>query len=326
VLAPAPETFLDPRTSAPRYGAFAGSLPPVQLGRLGIRDRIARRKRWVYAAMTTDELWLSMVIVRTGYAATAFAFLYDRAGKRMLFDESALGPAPFAHVTDDFHAAGMLAKFGMGKTRLTIDRRASTLALRIRMRGLDVDAVIDERSGAPGITAIAPLGGTLLNATEKRALLAVTGEVRCGQRVMALAGGVAGYDYTHGLLPRHTKWRWGFALGKAESGEKFGFNVVEGFVGEAECAAFLGDEVVPIREPRFELDADAPLRPWRLVGDGMDLSFEPGGVHAQTTNLVFVKSRFIQPVGTFTGTVRVRDRAVRVASLAGVVEDQDVLW
>jgi len=127
-------------------------------------------------------------------------------------------------------------------------------------------------------------------------------------------------------LPRHTQWRWAFALGKATTGEPFGFNVVQGFVGEAECAAFLGDEVFPIAEPRFEFDVKDPMKPWRLVGDGIELAFRPGGVHAQNTNLLFVKSRFVQPVGTFSGTVRVAGRDVAVEGLPGVVEDQDVLW
>ena len=68
------------------------------------------------------------------------------------------------------------------------------------------------------------------------------------------------------------------------------------------------------------------MGPWRLVGDGIDLAFRPGGVHAQRTNLLVVKSRFVQPVGVFTGTVRVSGRDVQVESLPGVVEDQDVLW
>lgn len=325
-LAAAPAAFLDAATGAPAFGAYAGPLPRVDLGSLGLRDRIARRKRWIYAAIATDDIWLSAAVVRTGYAATAFAFVYDLRGRRMLVDRTELGPAPLSRVSDDFHAQGEIASFAMGKTRLTMSRRGTTLDLHVRMRDLEVDAGIDETTGPPAITAIAPLGEGLLNATEKRALLSVRGQVRCGHRELALAGGRAGYDYTHGLLARHTKWRWAFALGKTTLGEPFGFNVVQGFVGEPECAAFVGGEVVPIAEPRFELDVNEPLRPWRLSANGIELAFSPGAVHAQSTNLVLVKSRFLQPAGTFTGTMRVGEREVGVAGLPGVVEDQDVLW
>jgi len=325
ILEAPPTSFLD-ATGAPAFGAYAGPMPRVDLGRLGVGDRIARRKRWVYAAVATDDLWLAIAVVRTGYAATAFAFAYDLVGKRMLVEGTALGPALVARIADDPHAQGELARFAMGKTHLTMTRNGSKLDVRVRMRDLEVDAAIDESAGPPAISAIARLGDGLLNATEKRALLAVRGWARCGARTITLDGGTAGYDYTHGLLPRHTMWRWAFALGKDTSGAPFGFNVVQGFVGEAECAAFVGGDVVAIAEPRFTFDVTAPLRPWRIEGEGIDLVFTPGAVHAQGTNLVLVKSRFIQPVGTFEGTVHIQGREIRVASLPGVAEDQDVLW
>jgi hypothetical protein len=325
-LAAAPSSFRDERTKEPAFGAYAGPLPAVDLGRLGLRDRLARRKRWVYAAISTEELWLSFAIVRTGYVATAFAFAYDLIGRRMLVDGTVLGPPPVACVSDDLHASGELARFALGATRLALRRGASGLEVHVRMRDLELDAVIDETAGPPAITAIARLGDGLLDATEKRALLPVSGRARCGSRAIDLAGGRAGYDYTHGLLPRHTTWRWAFAMGKAASGEPIGFNLVRGFVGEAECAAFVGGEVFPMAEPAFELDLAEPLRPWRLVGSGIDLAFAPGAMHAETKNLFFLKSRFVQPVGTFSGTLRVNGRDVTVAGLPGVVEDQDVLW
>ena len=325
ILEAAPTSFLD-ATGTPAFGAYAGPMPRVDLGPLGLGDRVARRKRWVYAAVATEELWLAVALVRTGYAATAFAFAYDLVGKRMLVESTVIAPSLVARVGDDFHAQGELARFAMGKTRLTMSREGTTLGLHVRMRDLEVDAAIDESSGPPAISAIARLGDGLLDATEKRALLAVRGTARCGSRTIALDNGVAGYDYTHGLLPRHTKWRWAFALGRTVSGEPFGFNVVQGFVGEAECAAFLSGEVVPLAEPSFEFDVSEPMRPWRIRGPGIDLTFEPGAVHAQATNLLVVKSRFVQPVGTFSGTVNVRGRDVRVSGLPGVVEDQDVLW
>ena len=326
ILAAAPPSFLTAGSSEPAFGAYAGPLPAVHFANLGLRDRVARRKRWVYVALATEQVWFSVAIVRTGYAATAFAFAYDLAGQRMMLDRTVLGPSPVARVSDDFHASGEIARFAMGKTTLALTRSGSSLDLRVRMRDLEIDAAIEEASGPPAITAIASLGDGLVNGTEKRALLSMTGRASSGNREVSLDGGTAGYDYTHGLLPRHTKWRWAFALGKAKSGEPFGLNLVQGFVGEAECAAFLSGEVVPLAEPRFEFDVTQPLRQWRLVGEGIDLAFEPGGMHAENTNLGIVKSRFVQPVGAFTGNVRVAGRDVYVEGLPGVVEDQDVLW
>ena len=327
VLAAAPAFFRDPVTGEPAFGAYAGPLPKIDLGPLGLRDRVARRKRWVYGAITTDEIWIAFAVVRTGYAATVFAFAYDLMGKRMLVDRTVLGPT--ARIADDFHAQGEIAHFHLGKTRVAIRRRGATLDVHLRLQDLDVDASIDESDGPTAISAIARLGAPgegLLNATEKRALLGVKGRARCGARELTLDGGTAGYDYTHGLLPRHTKWRWAFAQGRSVGGEPFAFNVVQGFVGEAECAAFVGGAALPIAEPSFHFDVEHPTKPWRLQGPGIDLVFVPGGVHAQTTKLVVIRSRFVQPVGSFAGTMRVGGRDIQVAGLPGVVEDQDVRW
>ena len=66
--------------------------------------------------------------------------------------------------------------------------------------------------------------------------------------------------------------------------------------------------------------------PWRLAGEGIDLTFEPGAVLRAAYEPRLVRSRFLQPVGTFRGTLRLGGQDVRVADLPGVVEDQDVLW
>ena len=327
VLAPAPGSFLVSGSGEPAFGAYQGPLPRVELGKLGLRDRIARRKRWVYGAIVTGDVWLSFAIVRTGYAATVFAFAYDLVAQRMLADRTVLGPS--ARVADDFHAQGEIAHFQLGKKHVSLVRSGASLDVRVRLDGITLDATIDEGSGPPAITAIARVGAPIegcLSATEKRVLMGVRGRATCDGRDFVLDGGDAGYDYTHGLLPRHTMWRWAFAQGRTTTGEPIAFNVVQGFVGEAECAAFLGGKVIAIAEPAFDFDLADPMKPWRLTGPGIDLRFAPGGVHEQHTKLVVVKSRFVQPVGVFDGTLSLDGRDVGLRGLPGVVEDQDVLW
>jgi hypothetical protein len=106
------------------------------------------------------------------------------------------------------------------------------------------------------------------------------------------------------------------------SGELVAFNLVEGFIGEGECAAFVGGEVRPLGEPRITYANGRPGDPWTLEGEGTSLTFEPAAVHAQRTNLLVVRSRFLQPVGVFRGRIA----GVDVDGLPGVVEDQDVVW
>jgi hypothetical protein len=264
--------------------------------------------------------------VRTGYAATAFGFAYDLAERTMLVERTVLGPTLAARVADGPHEPGAIARFSLGRSSVVFARAGERIDVRARLGALEVDAAIDETAAPPAVSAIARLGEGLVGATEKRVLAKVSGHARVGGRSFDLSRATAGWDYTHGLLPRRTRWRWAFALGTSGDGAPLAFNLVSGFVGEAECAAFFGGELHPLAEPRFELDVERPSAPWTLRGDGLELTFEPGAVHAQSMNLGIIRSRFVQPVGTFRGTLRIAGRDVEVKGLPGVVEDQDVLW
>ena len=345
-LSPAPPAFIDPATRAPALGSYAGPLPPIDLGG-ALAVRALRRKKWVYVALSSEEVWVALAVVRMGYATNAFAFVFDRASRRMLVDRTVLGPPRASEVADDPHAPGVVARFGAGRTSIALERRPAAgggagraseggataarggpgvLELRARFADLDIDVSIDEAAAPPAISAIAELGPSLASATEKRALAPVRGSLVAHGRRVSLDGALGGYDYTHGLMPRHTRWRWAFAMGRAAGGAPVAFNVVKGFVGEAECAAFTSGGVFPLAEPRFDFDAGRPEAPWRVAGEGIDLTFDVGAVHAQRTNLVLVRSRFLQPAGTFRGTIRIDGRDVVLEGVPGVVEDQDVLW
>ncbi|MDQ3037367.1 MAG: DUF2804 domain-containing protein, partial [Myxococcota bacterium] len=148
-----------------------------------------------------------------------------------------------------------------------------------------------------------------------------------GRRV-SLDAALGGYDLTHGLLARRTRWNWAFLMGRARGGEPIALNLVQGFVGEPECAVWIDGEPVPLAEGRFTFAQEAPERPWRVrTADGaVDLAFEPGGVHREHRDLRVARARFVQPVGTFSGTIDVGGRRLELERVPGVVEDQDVVW
>ena len=164
--------------------------------------------------------------------------------------------------------------------------------------------------------------------TEKRALLDVTGELVVNGRHVALGGALGGFDYTHGLLARRTAWRWAYALGRAKSGERVAFNLVQGFVGEPECAAWVDGALFPLREGRFAFDCERPLSEWRVsTADGaLDLVFTPGAMHSEDKDLGVIASQLVQPVGTYRGTLRVGGKLLTLDRVLGVTEDQSVLW
>ncbi len=336
-LLPAPTSALDARTFAPNIGSFRGSVPRIELSRLAPNPltRLAREKRWLYVAISTPSLYLACAVVDVGYAVSAFAYAFDRDGMKLLADASLLGIPLFGSVrqTDQMAYA---ARFDHPRGVLRIEQRRGDGQMHVAMRmpGLEAHAVVacDSKGVPPALTAIAPVEGGILNTTEKRVLLPVQGRATLGGTAFDLDGALAGYDYTHGLLARRTAWKWAFFCGNGACDGKpvrVAMNLVEGFVGEPECAIWVNDELFPVAEGRITFDKSDTMRDWQVrSADGaVDLTFVPGGVHAERTNLGVVASRFIQPVGLYSGTIRLPGRPeITLENVPGVTEDQDSLW
>jgi hypothetical protein len=335
-LSPRPEALLDRSTRKLRTGSFQGGLAPrIDPSKLGNGRlfRATHEKRWVYTAIAADDLLIGAAVVRLGYASNTFVFAFDRAAGRMLVDRTAMGHAGAAKV-GEAPAEGLSARYRLLASHVAVERAAGEQALRftIEVPELRVDARLSTEGIPPPIGAVAVIPGPpshLWNATEKQVLLPVTGEAVIAGKRRSLDGAVGGYDYTYGWLARRTAWRWAFALGRAKSGERVALNLVQGFVGEPECALWIGDDLVPLSEGRFEFDREKPLAPWyvRTAGGEVDLRFDPGGVHEENRDYAVVASRFIQPAGGFSGTITVPGRApVELDRVLGVVEDQEVRW
>lgn len=316
-----------------RTGSFRGPLPPVDLSPLGLGPlaRLVREKRWIYVALATDELLIGAAIVRLGYAANAFAFVLDRASGKLLVDRTAMGLPSAASVGDGLRAG---ARFQSGRSALHLaspddDHLRFTLALP----QLELEAELSLDAAPPPISAIVDLshlarpGAGRVGTTEKRALVPMKGQALVAGRRYSLDEGLAGTDYTCGYLPRHTAWHWAFALGHARGGERVALNLVEGFNGEPECAVWVDDAIFPVGEGRFTFEREHHT--WRVESacGAVQLDFQPDAVHAERRDLGLVRSRFIQPLGNFRGELRLPGRGpLQLDRVAGVCEDQDVLW
>jgi hypothetical protein len=332
VFSPPPSDVLDPATRRPLVGSYAGPLPPVDYGVLGrsLPFRIAREKAWYYVAIASPEVFVGAAVLRFGYVASTFAFLLERGpaggpSGHFLADVSELAP-PFCAK----YLGERGATFRLRDRRVRFEREepAGAFDLEVALPGLRVSARVSGALVPPPVSVVAELGEGLVHVTEKRALLPVEGEAEVGGRRFSLDGALAGFDRSHGFLRRRTVWRWAYLLGRTEAGDTIAVNLVDGFVGEPECAVWIGDNAYPVGEGRFLFDPGRPLAPWRIRSScgAVDLTFEPGDIHAEHQDLGLVKTRFIHPVGAFTGTVTIAGRAHVVTRALGVVENQDSTW
>ena len=332
-LPQAPASAVDDR-GAPNFGAFAGHLPAVSWdGLRGQHDRgriwrFLHEKKWHYASVAGPRVVVAAVVADLGWTATAWAYVFDRATRTMLFDKSFMGVQKVTHRVADRAGDGARTTFqGLGAS-MRIERPQGSPIWRLQAEGPGgflLDASLDATAAPETLLAIAPLLGGVANATHKTVNLPARGEVRAGGKRFDLDGHFGSLDHTSGLLARDTSWRWASA-----SGARVGLNLVEGFNGPVENVLWLDGQPLPAGEAVFEFDKADHSKPWKVrTKNGMlDLVFTPEGARREDVDLVVAKSWYVQPIGTFSGTVRAGPGApaVEVKELVGVTEDHVAKW
>lgn len=322
-LEPTPHSLID--VSKPRFGSFSGGLPRMELGSTGRSAlwNFVHEKRWAYAGVANEDVYIGVAVVSLRYAANAILYVFDRRSGRMLFDRSFMGPPTAVRFSDDGPGARR-GRFAFGKVRIDVSDRRIRIDAPDPRGPLFVDVTTREIA-APAIGACVPIDGGFASATEKR-LFEGEGELVAEGKRLSLGGSLVAFDHTRGFLARRTVWRWALGLGRVASGERVAFNVVQGFVGEPECAAWVGDRLVPLGEGVFSFDR--PMDPWTLetTCGGLSVTFRPSAIHSEEKNLGIVRSQFIQPVGAFEGTLRAGGETHALTHVAGVTEHQDVVW
>jgi hypothetical protein len=329
VLQAAPAELIDPATRKPRFGTYVGSLPVVDFNATGASPLaiLTRGKRWMYTIIVSDEIICCAAIVRMGYASNAFAFVIDRQQSRSVADVTSLGPAFLASVSDRA-GEGADAKFGLGPKQFSIDRPfgSQNYLVNIRAPRLKIEARLSTTNAPPPLSVISELSDGRFGTTQKSALLEVEGSVTAGGKKYDLKGAWGGYDYTAGLLERHTAWKWAFGMGQSTDGKPLAYNLTQGFVDQRECVVWRDGQIVPLGSANFLFDRQRLLEPWRIKTDKLEVDFAPTYLHEEIHNLVVIRSRFQQVGGVFRGKLVLPNETIAFDKLAGVTEDQDTLW
>lgn len=332
-LAEPKESLLD-RQGEPLEGSFRGGLPSGDLraraARLGRARAWATEKAWVYGFIASDDVLVSFAVVDVGYANNAFVYVADPRGAVRARD-SALGIPGLSARVGEGALLPCAASFRFPRSSFAIvrDRGESAYHVRIETPSVHLEVALETRDAPPPISAVVRLDGGDVSSTEKQALLRVRGGLAVRGERQTLDDALAGLDYTHGFLPRHTRWRWAYFLGRATDGTRIALNVVEGFNGAPECGLWVGDELFGIAEARFRFSREDYLAAWRIdTPDGaVDLVFQPSGIYADERNYGVLRSKFRQPFGVFSGTLTLPGgRVLSLEDVPGVVEDQDMLW
>ena len=314
----------------PVHGRYAGRIERIDWSAL--RERRSwlwhklHHKRWYYVGLGNQQLFIGVAIVDLGWACSAFAYLFDRKRRKLLADWSQDGLPGLQAGVSDAPLAGANAWFrGLGAKLSLTHESSDLLRLRVATQALRIEADLDLRGMAPPLLAIGPIEGGLAHATQKTSALPVQGWAEAEGQRFALDGAWAAVDASNGLVARDTAWRWASA-----HRHDVGFNLQQGYFGKQENVLWLDAQPIALGAAHFEFDAARPLAPWRVhtEDDLIDLVFTPEGARAANKDLGFAASRYVQPIGTFAGTVRAGVQAPprRISALLGVTEDHHSRW
>jgi hypothetical protein len=327
-LPAAPQHIVNP-AGQPALGRFAGLTKRIDWSALapphrrGAWWRRFHHKRWHYVAMACEDLFCAVAIVDLGWTSTAFAYVFDRRASGLLASFSQDGlPGLSASLA---HHAGGDSRFRFLANRIEMTGGGQgARALALRCGTLEIDAAFAP-GAAPQLLAVGTVAGGSVHATQKSPGLALTGEVRIGARSLSLARGVASVDYSNGLLARDTDWRWACAHRL-----DLGFNLQAGYFGANENALWLDGNIISLGAAHFAFDDADPMSPWHVhTDDGLlDLCFRPEGLRREHKDLLIAASKYVQPIGTFSGWVKAHAGApaIAVEALVGVTEDHRSRW
>jgi hypothetical protein len=319
---------------APRTGMYVGCPGTIDWSALTgtfHRSALWRRfhhKRWHYVALATEHCFIGLAIVDLGWTNTAFAYVFDREQGKMLLDWAQDGVPGLTSDVSDKPAVGALTWFKsigahLRYAHLSGNRYQLTVAIKDK---LQIDATLDTQNAAPFLTAIGPIAqGGCAHSTVKSSALSVTGSAKVSGQIFDLNKACGSFDYSNGLLARHTEWVWASAHSTA-----VGFNLQKGYFGSHENVLWLDGELIPLGNAHFDFDPSQPLQPWHIhTDDGLlDLTFHPEGARQARKSLIVAASYYIQPIGTFSGTVKASSSAPvrKVERLVGVTEDHQSRW
>ena len=317
MLSPAPKSFSEFIKGPIPYGLYAGPVnDPETAPWSGLRR--TQRKTWLYAGAFSPRYYAGFAIADAGIVATAFAYFFD-SEKGLYVEEKATVPFGFNGGFDpDLKTTWKLKKF-------SITPDGDKLICSYTGNRLEIKMTVTENG--KGTTTIASAGDRPFHHTYKNLLLPTIIESKLDGVQINIGGNIGGIDFSKGYPPRNTFWNWASMNAVTESGLEFGVNLVGDFNNGIENAIWVDGEVAQLGQATFIYGRPLEKSNWQIATlDGiLKMNFTPLGMRSENINALVMLSRFKQPFGVFSGTVKLNGRDHKFKGY-GVVEEHFAKW
>ena len=317
MLAKAPQSFSAFTKNAVPFGLYSGPVADMKTD-FWASLRRGQRKTWMYAGAFSSQYYVGFAIADAGIVATAFAYFFD-SNSGQYVEEKATVPFAFGSEFDpDLKTTWSLKKF-------SITRDGDKFIYSYQGKRLDIKMTVVENG--QGSTTIAPAGDRPFHHTYKNLLLPTQVEAKVDGQMVSFGGNIGGLDFSKGYPPRHTFWNWASMNATTESGIEFGVNLVGDFNNSIENALWQDGQVSQLSQATFSYTRPVEKSIWQInTLDGvLSMEFKPLGMRGESINALLMLSRFKQPFGVFTGTVRLNGINHKFTGY-GVVEEHFAKW
>jgi hypothetical protein len=306
------------------------------LHRCNLPPSLARKKKWNYWAVTSEEMLFSATIADMDRLQIGGAYLFDRLSQRHI-DTGVVVPAGTITMPE-----GVAGDIVIDHPRMSVGLTDEGSGTRIRVSArdfggvpLEADILVERPQGHETLNVVIPWATDQFQFTSKQNTLPASGFVLLGDERLEFAAPSFGcLDYGRGVWPEHTIWNWGSASGM-QGGRTVGLNLggqwTDG-TGMNENGVCVDGRLTKISEDLvFEYDRAAMMRPWRVktaATKRLDLTFEPEFERASNSgrrDSYFTEAH--QMFGRYSGRITPESGApLHVKDLFGWIEEHEARW
>ena len=296
---------------------------------------LARKKKWNYWAVTSNDLLFSATIADVELLQLGGAYIFDRRTHRHV-DKTVVRPANTIVMPEGITGDIVIEH---PKMRVALTDAGSGTRIRVDAHDfggmrLEADILIERPVAHETLNVVIPWSDVQFQFTSKQNTLPASGFVQLDDERLEFAAPAFGcLDYGRGVWPEHTVWNWGAASG-VQSGRTVGLNLggqwTDG-TGMTENGICLDGRLTKISEDlMFQYDRRARMKPWRVrtaANDRVDLLFEPEFERISESGNADRYMNVHQLFGRYSGRILPDDgESIELSDLFGWIEDQEARW
>jgi hypothetical protein len=288
-----------------------------------------RLKRWEYIGVCSSEVIFGAAVVGLGYMTNMFAYVFDRE-KGGIKQAETIIPFQKENLFSGSSASGAV-RLKRKDASFEFNNSAKSVSAKISA-GAGINAELSLIKSEEPLCCSSRVGMGGFNYTHKEAGIPARGVISLEGKKWEIkeneSSGV--FDYTFGYLARNTFWNWAAGGGSDLSGNRIGFNLVQGIneTGFTENAFWINGRIIKTDVMDFRYNDTDLLKPWKIESnDGkVDISFYPEGERSADINIGLVASRFHQPFGKFGGRLTDGKDSWEFKNAAGFTEEHYAKW